>query len=54
MGTNLQFRNEETLSTAITMCMAREWDHAAIAREALKRFSPDSHVNTLLNDIYHL
>ena len=45
---------KETLSTAISMCMAREWDHAAIAREALKRFSPDSHVNTLLNDIYHL
>ena len=46
--------DKETLSTAITMSMAREWNHAAIAREALERFSPAGHVHTLLKDIYHI
>ncbi len=46
--------DKETLSTAITMSMAREWDHAAIAQKALKRFSAAAHVSKLLSDIYSM
>ena len=46
--------DQETLSTAITMSMAREWNHAAIARDALDRFSPERHMKSLLKDIYGL
>ena len=46
--------DQETLSTAITMSMAREWDHAVIARDALDRFSPERHMKSLLKDIYGL
>ena len=44
--------DKETLSTAITMSMTREWNHADIAAQALARFNPESHMKTLLNDIY--
>ena len=46
--------DKETLSTAITMSMTREWDHAAIARQALERFAPATHMNVLLKDIYQI
>ena len=46
--------DKETLSTAITMSMARQWDHAAIAREALERFAPSAHMNVLMKDIYRI
>lgn len=46
--------DKETLSTAITMSMTRQWDHAAIAREALERFAPATHMNVLMKDIYHI
>ena len=45
---------KETLETAINMAMAREWNHSEIARQALERFSPKRHFNTLMNDIYHI
>lgn len=44
--------DKEAISTAITMAMTRRWDHAAIARQALERFSPATHMNKLTNDIY--
>jgi hypothetical protein len=44
--------DKETLATAINMSMAREWDHTAIARHAMERFSPSTHIHTLLNEIY--
>ena len=53
-GIVFQPYDKETLSTAITMSMAREWNHAAIARQALERFSPASHTHTLMKEIYQL
>lgn len=44
--------DRETLSTAITMSMAREWNHEAIARHALERFAPEVHLDRLTGDIY--
>ena len=44
--------DKETLETAITMSMAREWDHGTIARKALERFSPEAHLEVLMRDIY--
>lgn len=46
--------DQDALSTAITMMMTRDWDHTGIARTALTRFSPTTHLHTLLNDIYAL
>ena len=46
--------NKEALETAITMSMTRQWDHAEIARRALQRFEPATHITTLMNDIYGL
>ena len=44
--------DKETLANAITMSMTRDWDHKAIAQDALKRFSPATHLDTLIKDIY--
>ena len=46
--------DKETLSTAITMSMAREWNHGEIARKALDRFAPSAHLQVLMNDIYRI
>ena len=46
--------DKKTLSTAITMSMARPWNHADIARQVLQRFSPEAHVKTLMNEIYRI
>ena len=43
---------KEAIATAITTAMTRQWDHAAIARKALQRFSPEVHIGTLLHEIY--
>ena len=51
-GVTFQPFDHETMATAITMSMTREWHHAAIARQAMARFSPESHLQTLLTDIY--
>ena len=40
------------LMTTIHDAMSRQWDHDAIARDALQRFSPRAHLNTLINEIY--
>ena len=40
------------MSTAITMSMTRQWNHEAIASHAMQRFAPESHLRTLMNDIY--
>ena len=44
--------DQETLATAITMSMAREWNHAEISRHALNRFGAETHKRVLMNDIY--
>ncbi|MBR5685610.1 MAG: glycosyltransferase [Muribaculaceae bacterium] len=46
--------DKETLSIAITMAMTREWNHSEIAAKALERFSPEAHMQALINDIYQL
>jgi len=46
--------DKEALSTAITTAMSREWDHSGIAAKALKRFSPEAHLQVLTNDIYRI
>lgn len=46
--------DKETLSTAITMAMSRDWDHGEIAAKALKRFSPEAHLQVLTDDIYRI
>ena len=52
-GVTFQPFNQEALSTAITMSMTRDWNHARIARQALDRFSASNHLKTLLHDIYN-
>ena len=44
--------DQKALSTAITLSMTREWNHDEIARKALARFSPETHLHTLIHDIY--
>ncbi len=51
-GVTFQPFNQEALSTAITMSMSRDWNHADIALKALARFSAANHLNTLIHDIY--
>ena len=46
--------DKETLRTAITMSMVRDWDHTAIARQAIARFNPGAHIGVLTDDIYRL
>ena len=46
--------DQETLATAITMSMTRDWNHDAIAQHALERFDPQKHMSTLIHDYYHL
>ena len=44
--------DKETLTTAITLSMAREWNHQAIASRAMERFNPSTHLQTLTKKIY--
>ena len=44
----------DAMSAAIQAAMTRQWDHDVIAHNALQRFSPTTHLHTLLNDIYRL
>ena len=51
-GIVFQPYDKEALTTAVTMSMSRRWDHAAIARRALERFSPAAHMQRLTKEIY--
>ena len=51
-GVVFQAFDQEAMSTAITMSMAREWNHQEIARKALERFGSEAHLRTLMKDIY--
>ena len=51
-GIVFQSFDKEALTNSITMAMSRKWDHASIARRALERFSPGSHMKRLTSDIY--
>lgn len=53
-GITFQPFDPEALSTAISMSMTREWNHADIARHALTRFSPTTHLHSLIQNIYSL
>ena len=46
--------DKESLSTAITMSMAHEWNHSKIASQALQRFAPDTHIDRLMNEVYRM
>ena len=51
-GVTFQPFNQETMATAITMPMTREWDHGKIAHQAMQRFSPENHLGVLIKDVY--
>ena len=51
-GVVFQPFDKEALTTAVTMSMARQWNHAEIARKALERFGSEAHLRSLLQDIY--
>ena len=51
-GIVFQSFDKEALTNSITMAMSRKWDHASIARRALERFSPGTHMKRLTSDIY--
>lgn len=53
-GTVFRPFDREALAAAITASMARDWDHAGIARRALQRFAPQRHMQALMRDIYRL
>ena len=51
-GVTFQAFDKGAMATAITISMTRQWNHADIARHAMQRFSPESHLRVLMNDIY--
>ena len=51
-GVVFQPFDKDALSSAITTAMTREWNYADIARKALARFSPETHLAALRKDIY--
>ena len=51
-GVTFQAFDKEAMATAISMAMSRQWNHAAIASHSMQRFSPESHLTALINDIY--
>ena len=51
-GVVFQPFDKDSMATAIGMSMERDWEHREIARQAMQRFSPQAHLNTLLDDIY--
>lgn len=51
-GVTFQPFNQETMATAITMSMTREWNHGKIAHHAMQRFSPENHLGVLIKDVY--
>lgn len=51
-GVTFQPFDLQGLSTAITASMSRGWNHEEIARRALDRFGAESHLQTLMRDIY--
>ena len=53
-GIVFQPYDKETLETAISMSMTRQWNHTEIAAKALERFSPRAHMQELMNNIYRI
>ncbi len=53
-GIVFQPYDKETLETAISMSMTRQWNHTEIAAKALERFSPKAHLDELMHNIYHI
>ena len=53
-GITFQPFDNETLTTAITMAMARQWDHDTIAHQARERFGPKAQFEVLMKKIYGL
>jgi len=44
--------DQQALATAITATMTRQWNHGDIARRSLQRFAADTHLKTLMGEIY--
>ena len=51
-GVVFQPFDQKAMTTAITMSMARQWNHPEIASRALERFASRPHLQTLMRDIY--
>ena len=44
--------DQDAIATAIEQAMSREWNHAEVARQALDKFGPQTHLNVLTKEIY--
>lgn len=51
-GVVFQPFDQKAMTTAITMSMARQWNHPEIASRALEHFASRPHLQTLMRDIY--
>ena len=51
-GMTYEAFGQSALATTIDTAFARDWDHTEIARQSLSRFSPASHLQSLMKDIY--
>jgi glycosyltransferase involved in cell wall biosynthesis len=46
--------DSEALSAALSSALSRRWNHAEIARRSVQRFSQQSHLQVLMNDVYRV
>jgi glycosyltransferase involved in cell wall biosynthesis len=46
--------DSEALSAALSSALSRRWNHAEIARRSLQRFSQQTHLQVLMNDVYRV
>ena len=51
-GVTFQPFDKESMGTAITMSMTREWNHGEIAARAMERFGAQAHFTALTKEIY--
>ena len=51
-GVIFQPFDQGAMANAFTESMSRQWNHAEIARHAMQRFSPETHLQSLFKDIY--
>ena len=51
-GVKFQPFDKESMGTAITMSMTREWNHGEIAARAMERFGAQAHFMALTKEIY--
>ena len=46
--------DNDALSAALSSALPRRWNHAEIARKSLQRFSQQTHLQVLMNDVYRV